>query len=99
VSGATAIGGFGAYFWLLDSRWPISTSAQATLIGASWLAMTTAFEFGFGRAVAHQSWEELLTDYDLKTPGHRPCVDCGWAGSGQWHSAQARLGHQRVGFR
>jgi hypothetical protein len=24
-----------------------------------WLALTVVFEFGFGRAVAKQSWEEL----------------------------------------
>jgi hypothetical protein len=30
-----------------------------------WLALTVAFEFGFGRLVAKQSWDELLADYDV----------------------------------
>src|SRR3712207_1716407 len=40
---------------------------QATYaaIGAGWIGLTVAFEFGFGRLVAGQSWEELLADYDV----------------------------------
>jgi len=36
------------------------------LIGIAWLALTVAFEFGFGRSVAHASWQDLLADYDLR---------------------------------
>jgi hypothetical protein len=32
--------------------------------GALWLALTLAFEFGFGRLSGH-SWEALFADYDL----------------------------------
>jgi hypothetical protein len=34
-------------------------------VGALWLALTLAFEFGFGRYVSGLSWETLLEDYDL----------------------------------
>lgn len=33
-------------------------------IGALWLVLTLAFEFGFGR-LGGRSWGELLADYDL----------------------------------
>jgi len=33
-------------------------------IGLAWLALTLAFEFGFGRARG-QPWEDLLADYDV----------------------------------
>ena len=65
ASGATAIGAFAGYFSLLQRRWPIPSTRDALRIGAAWLGMTVAFEFGFGRAVAKQSWEELLADYNL----------------------------------
>ncbi len=34
-------------------------------IGITWLLLTLAFEFGFGRFVAHKSWQVLLADYHL----------------------------------
>jgi hypothetical protein len=37
-------------------------AGEALEIGASWLAMTVAFEFGFGRAVAKQSWPAVLRE-------------------------------------
>ena len=65
ASGATAVLAFGGYFSALERRWPIATTPEALRIGGSWLAMTVAFEFGFGRTVAKQSWHELLDDYNL----------------------------------
>ena len=65
VSGATGIAGFAGYFWLLNRRWPLPRERDAVIVGASWLVMTTGFEFGFGRLVAKQSWKELLADYDV----------------------------------
>jgi hypothetical protein len=65
TSGATAVMAFGGYFSALQRRWPIPTTGEALRIGGSWLAMTVAFEFGFGRTVAKQSWQELLEDYNL----------------------------------
>ncbi len=37
---------------------------ELLLVGVLWLALTLAFEFGFGRA-SGRSWRELLADYDL----------------------------------
>ena len=34
-------------------------------VGAAWLALTLAFEFGAGRYLFRRSWPQLLTDYDL----------------------------------
>jgi hypothetical protein len=39
-------------------------SRELLLVGALWLALTLAFEFGFGRA-SGKTWAELLADYDL----------------------------------
>jgi hypothetical protein len=65
ASGATAVMAFAGYFSALQRLWPIPTTNEALRIGGSWLAMTVAFEFGFGRTVAKQSWQELLDDYNL----------------------------------
>lgn len=35
-------------------------------MGGFWLALTVAFEFAFGRAVAGHSWARLLRDYDVR---------------------------------
>ena len=65
ISTATAIALFAAYFWGLERRWPIPSRRSALGIGATWLLLTVAFEFGFGHYVAKKSWPELLRDYDL----------------------------------
>lgn len=42
------------------------TSTKGLLgIGLLWLALTVAFEFGFGHYVAGHPWERLLADYNL----------------------------------
>lgn len=81
VSGATAVACFGAYFRALDRRWPIPTAREAAVIGGVWLALTVAFEFGFGRAVAKQSWDELLADYDVTRGRTWPLV-LAWIAAG-----------------
>jgi uncharacterized membrane protein (UPF0136 family) len=65
ISTATAIALFAAYFRGLERRWPIPSRRSALGIGATWLLLTVAFEFGFGHFVAKKSWAELLGDYDL----------------------------------
>jgi hypothetical protein len=51
---------------LVAAPWLNPRTTQAALtIGAIWLIMTLAFEFGFGHFVSHKSWSELLADYDL----------------------------------
>jgi len=63
---AGAIGLFAGYFELLARRWPLPSTRQALEVGTAWLALTVAFEFGFGHYVAHTSWRELLADYNLR---------------------------------
>lgn len=48
--------------WALSRRWRLVSAAQAWRTGCLWLALTVAFEFGFGR-LRHRSWAELLHDY------------------------------------
>lgn len=56
-----------AYQWWLSRRLPIATWQQAVSIGAAWMAMTLAFELGFGRFVEHLSWSTMLADYDVSS--------------------------------
>ena len=65
LSGITLVSGLAVYFWNLHRRWPIPTSGCAIRIGASWVALTVGFEFGFGRAVEKRSWGEMLAAYNL----------------------------------
>ena len=49
--------------------WIRPTSERALLaIGALWLVLTLAFEFGLGHALG-RSWAALLADYDLTRGG------------------------------
>ena len=66
LSTGSAIALFAGYFEWLAGRWPLASTREALEVGAAWLALTVAFEFGFGRGVAHTSWDELLGDYDLR---------------------------------
>jgi hypothetical protein len=34
-------------------------------VGALWVGLTVAFEFGFGHYVMGAPWEVLLADYDI----------------------------------
>ena len=81
ISGATLIGALALYFRELDRRWPIPSGGEAAGIGAVWVALTVGFEFAFGRAVAKQSWEEMLSAYDLREGGGWPIVLV-WIGVG-----------------
>jgi hypothetical protein len=51
--------------WLLSLFIRPSSMEMALLIGLIWLALTVAFEFGFGHWVARHTWEELLADYNM----------------------------------
>ena len=74
VSTATAITVFAVYFAWLQCRLPIRDRAEALQIGGSWLALTVAFEFTFGRRVAKLSWQELLADCNLNEARTWPLV-------------------------
>ena len=65
VSTVTCAAAVAAYVRAVDRRWPIAHARDAALIGAGWVALTAAFEFGFGHYVAREPWRELLRDYDL----------------------------------
>ena len=39
--------------------------AELLGLGAMWLALTLAFEFGFGRFVEKKPWREMLADYNV----------------------------------
>ena len=65
LSTATLLGSLAAYTWALERRWPLPARSDAAAVGATWLGLTVAFEFGFGRLVAHKPWAELLADYNL----------------------------------
>jgi hypothetical protein len=43
-------------------------------IGALWLALTLAFEFGLGRLVQHETWDELLQAYNFSGGNIWPAV-------------------------
>lgn len=55
----------GVAVWALNRAWPIGSAKAAWTIGACWLLMTVAFEFGFGHYLAGHSWSRLLADYNL----------------------------------
>jgi hypothetical protein len=57
------------YMWELSRRWPIRTAATALEIGAVWVVLTLAFEFGFGHVVEGKAWGVLLDDYNVMA-GH-----------------------------
>lgn len=48
--------------------------SQGMRIGALWLGLTLAFEFGFGRLVMHRPWAELLAAYTFKDGNLWPVV-------------------------
>jgi hypothetical protein len=81
LSGVTAVAAFAGYFSALDARWPLRDTREAVEVGMGWLALTVAFEFGFGRLVAKQSWDELLADYDVAEGRAWPFV-LAWIGAG-----------------
>jgi hypothetical protein len=50
----------------LTIRWiGPTTPGQAMMVGALWVGLTLAFEFGVGHYGFGKSWAELLADYDL----------------------------------
>ena len=50
------------------------TILQGFRVGASWLCLTLAFEFSFGRYVQHKSWSELLDAYAFQDGNIWPVV-------------------------
>ncbi len=81
LSALVGITAFAGYFRALQRAWPIRAKVDALRVGGVWLAMTVTFEFAFGRLVARQSWEELLSDYNLRRGRMWPLV-LGWVAVG-----------------
>jgi hypothetical protein len=65
ASCVSAVGAFAIYFQALQRPWPLKSREEALTIGGIWLALTTIFEFCFGRLMARKSWPELLSEYNL----------------------------------
>lgn len=63
VSGVLLCGLIGAWTWLTVPWLALRDGRACAVVGAGWLALTLGFEFGFGRLVAHRTWEELLRPY------------------------------------
>jgi hypothetical protein len=53
------------YTWLISLGWKLESTGEALAVGAVWLVLTVAFEFGFGRLVMHHPWERLFHDYNI----------------------------------
>lgn len=65
ISTAALLVALAGYTRLLERLWPIPTRRSAICIGGTWTALTVLFEFGLGRAVAHEPWAKLLEQYDI----------------------------------
>ena len=86
ISTAVALALFAAYFAALQARWPLPSRRVAMQVGALWVALTLAFEFGFGHWVDHKSWDELLQQYDVSA-GYVWAFVLTWSDSARWWSA------------
>ncbi len=56
---------FAIYTGVVVRIWPIRSSGEALTIGALWLALTLAFEFGVGRFLSGLTWRQMLAEYNL----------------------------------
>ena len=65
ISTVTLIVMIAVYSWLLQRWWPLASSREAWQVGVVWVALTVAFEFGFGHYVTGNSWSDLLADYNI----------------------------------
>ena len=65
ISTATLLVLLALYVAFLQQRWPILNRRDAWKIGACWVILTVAFEFGFGHYVDGKSWAELRGLYDI----------------------------------
>lgn len=55
---------FGLTCWWIKAA-DLAASPHLAGVGLYWLALTVAFEFGFGRLVMRHPWSRLLADYNL----------------------------------
>jgi len=74
VSGVILIGFIVAVSFLLVPRLGARSPGQRAGIGVLWLALSVAFEFGFGLGVQGKSWPELLAAYTFQHGNIWPIV-------------------------
>ena len=65
VSTATLLAFLTIYMLWLQRRRPLPTSKDALQIGATWAALTVAFEFGLGLSVTGDSFADLVNNYNF----------------------------------
>jgi hypothetical protein len=65
VSTLTLVAALAALVYVYLGRVPDHTTAERWAVGVLWAGLTVAFEFGFGRYVAGESWAALLGQYDV----------------------------------
>jgi hypothetical protein len=53
-------------------RIPATKTQTLLAVGFVWLALTLAFDVGFGRLGLHRSWEEIESDFDMLHGGMFP---------------------------
>ncbi|HET7042614.1 MAG TPA: hypothetical protein VFI13_11365 [Gemmatimonadales bacterium] len=51
--------------WVMMPWLALPDARAAWTVGAAWVGLTLAFEFGAGRYLFRRSWPQLLADYDL----------------------------------
>ena len=81
ISTGTGAALFALYFWFLTGRWPLETRRDALTVGAVWVALMVAFEFGFGHSVDGTSWRDLARDWNLADGRLWPLLVL-WVGAG-----------------
>lgn len=64
ISTVTLIIFFAVYIYWVINTYPPRSSNFALMIGFLWLALTLAFEFGFG-LYRGNSWSQLLSEYNI----------------------------------
>jgi len=72
LSTGSAIGLFAGYFELLAHRRPLPSTRAALEVGAAWLALTIAFEFGFGHSPQRRWRDRLVARGRRLQPHPRP---------------------------
>ena len=79
ISTGSAIALFAGYFELLARRRPLASTRETLEVGVAWLALTVAFEFGFGRCSRTRRGASCS-----------PTMTCAGGACGRWCSPGSR---------
>jgi len=74
ISGMLLMGGILVVSYFLVPRLGARSTWQLIVIGLFWLALTLAFEFGFGLLVQGKLWRELFAAYTFRNGNIWPVV-------------------------